>query len=243
MNAKKTLISSMVLFTILNVSVSEPITHAKTTSENNRVILQNNQRTQINNAINNKYSSVAFVNIGKVTFASSVIIGKNTLLTNKHVLKVLNNDAKQYSFSPGVVENGKTPYGTFKATDYVPISSSEDLVVVHVSPNEQGKSIGDVARIAKISEIEPYIGDKISVVGYPSDKSKGTMWESFGGIQEINGNILKYNASTYGGNSGSPIFNRNNELIGLHYGGVAGSHNQGVIFNDYIKSFINKNIK
>lgn len=54
---------------------------------------------------------------------------------------------------------------------------------------------------------------------------------------------VSYDLSTYGGNSGSPIFNANNQVIGLHYGGVPDSHNSGVLFNSNVQQFIQSNLK
>ena len=59
--------------------------------------------------------------------------------------------------------------------------------------------------------------EPITVTGYPGDKPLATMWESSGKVKSNNDNILTYSASICG-NSGSPVFNDNNELIGLHYG-------------------------
>ncbi|MGS5800707.1 trypsin-like serine protease [Staphylococcus aureus] len=43
------------------------------------------------------------------------------------------------------------------------------------------------------------------------------------------------------GNSGSPVFNENNEVIGIHQGGIEGESNSAVAMTDDVLSFINKN--
>lgn len=81
----------------------------------------------------------------------------------------------------------------------------------------------------------------ITVTGYPGDKSLATMWESKGQILNTNTTEFEYNASTFGGNSGSPVFNENNEVIGIHQGGIEGESNSAVAMTDDVLSFINKN--
>ena len=68
------------------------------------------------------------------------------------------------------------------------------------------------------------------------------MWESKGKILSINGNQMTYDLSTYGGNSGSPVFNENNEVIGIHYGGVEHKHNSAVFINEDVQNFLKQNI-
>ena len=43
------------------------------------------------------------------------------------------------------------------------------------------------------------------------------MWESRGKITQIQGEDMHYDLSTTGGNSGSPVFNSRNEVIGIHW--------------------------
>ena len=76
--------------------------------------------------------------------------------------------------------------------------------------------------------------------GYPGDKPLATMWESSGKVISNNDSILTYSASTFGGNSGSPVFNANNELIGLHYGGIEGESNNAVAITGEVLQFINE---
>lgn len=51
----------------------------------------------------------------------------------------------------------------------------------------------------------------VSIAGYPEDKPLGTLWEGTG---EIDG--ASYTIDTYGGQSGSALRNKDNEIIGIH---------------------------
>ncbi|QJF25305.1 trypsin-like serine peptidase [Mammaliicoccus vitulinus] len=218
--------------------------NAKTDEPSSRVILPNNDREQITNTTSAHYQSIAFADIGGTSIASGVVIGKNTVLTNKHVVDATNGDASVLKFSPAANGDGNYPAGTFTATDYTTAPDGEDLAVVTVGENSEGQSIGDAVQPATIADTSTVNkGDDITVTGYPGDKPIATLWESKGKILSASGSDVTYDLSTYGGNSGSPIFNASNQVIGLHYGGVPDSHNSGVLFNSSVQEFINSNLK
>ncbi|QQC96058.1 trypsin-like serine peptidase [Mammaliicoccus sciuri] len=218
--------------------------NAKTDGPSSRVILPKNDRTQITNTTSAHYQSIAFADIGGTSIASGVVVGKNTVLTNKHVVDATNGDASVLKFSPAANGDGNFPAGTFTATDYKVAPGGEDLAVVTVGKNSKGQSIGDVVQAATIADTSSVKkGDNITVTGYPGDKPIATLWESKGNVLSASGSDVSYDLSTYGGNSGSPIFNANNQVIGLHYGGVPDSHNSGVLFNSNVQQFIQSNLK
>ncbi|MDU6733666.1 MAG: serine protease, partial [Staphylococcus epidermidis] len=43
-------------------------------------------------------------------------------------------------------------------------------------------------------------------------------------------------------NSGSPVFNGKNQVIGIHYGGVDNKYNSSVYINDFVQQFLRNNI-
>ena len=59
------------------------------------------------------------------------------------------------------------------------------------------------------------------------------MWESVGVVYVYE--ELRYDLSTVGGNSGSPVFNGKNQVIGIHYGGVDNKYNSSVYINDFVQ--------
>ena len=69
------------------------------------------------------------------------------------------------------------------------------------------------------------------------------MWESRGKITQIQGEDMHYDLSTTGGNSGSPVFNSRNEVIGIHWGGAANSYNGAVFINKDVQNFLKQNIE
>lgn len=243
MKSLKRYILSVVTVLLLSFIALPFEANARTDGPSSRVILPKNDRVQITNTTSGHYQSIAFVDIGGTSIASGVVVGKNTVLTNKHVVDATNGDASVLKFSPAANGDGQYPAGTFTATDYKVAPGGEDLAVVTVGKNSNGQSIGDAvlpATIADTSSISE--GDDITVTGYPGDKPIATLWESKGNVLSASGSDLTYDLSTYGGNSGSPIFNGNRQVIGLHYGGVPNSHNSGVLFNSNIQQFIQSNL-
>ncbi|WP_323704667.1 serine protease [Mammaliicoccus sp. Dog046] len=237
-------IFTLVAIVLLSVVALPHQAEAKTDVPSSKVILPNNDRTQITNTTSGHYQSIAFADVGGTSIASGVVIGKNTVLTNKHVVNATNGDASVLKFSPGANGYGNYPAGTFTATDFTTAPGGEDLAVVHVGKNSDGQSIGDAVQPSVIGDTSSVQkGDAITVTGYPGDKPLATLWESKGKILSASGSSVTYDLSTYGGNSGSPIFNANNEVIGLHYGGVPDSHNSGVLFNASVQDYINSQLK
>ncbi len=53
---------------------------------------------------------------------------------------------------------------------------------------------------------------------------------------------MQYDLSTTGGNSGSPVFNEN-EVIGIHWGGVPNEFNGAVFINENVRNFLKQNIE
>ncbi len=201
-----------------------------------RVMLPVENRHQIENTQSGHYQSIGYIEKGE-TIATGVVVGKNTVLTNKHVV---NNGNGKLSFAPAAENENSFPYGTFTEKEVVAYPGDADLVLVHFNKNGEGQSVGDVVTPATIGETSTVSSNEpITVTGYPGDKPLATMWESSGKVISNNDSILTYSASTFGGNSGSPVFNANNELIGLHYGGIEGESNNAVAITGEVLEFIN----
>ncbi|MGO3048817.1 serine protease [Staphylococcus casei] len=203
-----------------------------------KVILPNEDRHQIENTQSGHYQSVGFINLGQ-NIATGVVIDKNTVLTNKHVANLSDGNM---TFAPAAQDENHFPYGTFAEKDVQPYPGSADLVLVHFKENNKGQSVGDVVQPATLQDASTVSkDDPVTITGYPGDKPLATMWESSGEIIGNQGTELTYDASTYGGNSGSPVFNENNQVIGLHHGGIEGESNNAVAITGDVLDFINNN--
>ncbi|MDR3091703.1 MAG: trypsin-like peptidase domain-containing protein [Clostridiales bacterium] len=58
----------------------------------------------------------------------------------------------------------------------------------------------------------------VTVAGYPGDKAKYTMWKSEGTILQVGagGEVLEHTCDTKNGQSGAPIYDKNNQVVGIH---------------------------
>lgn len=63
------------------------------------------------------------------------------------------------------------------------------------------------------------MNSSITLAGYPGDLSG--MWRSTGRIREVWRHRFLHDADTVGGSSGSPIYNSQNQVIGIHRGNVS----------------------
>ncbi|MCY1585159.1 trypsin-like peptidase domain-containing protein [Staphylococcus pettenkoferi] len=205
----------------------------------NEIILPNNNRHRIPGTTHGHYQSLCFVDMGDGGIASGVVVGENTMLTNKHVVK---NDS--LTAMPAANGQNNFPKGQFKSNNIVRYPGDQDLAVVHFDKNDKGQSIGDVVRPANMADAQQSkVGERMTITGYPGDKPLSTMWESIGKITKNDGSHLEYDASTVGGNSGSGVFNKKRQLIGIHYGGAGKDANGSVPLTGDMLNFVKNNMK
>lgn len=222
---------------------SSALVSAEEVNLNTRTILPNNDRVQIKDATQQPYQTVCFIYVNNATQGSGVVIGKNAILTNRHVAAAAKNgDANNIKVNLARTSNTEFK-GTFYGEEIKYSPDGQDLAIVYLKPNTDGQSIGDLVTPAKyVNAPVTTVGIPIRVIGYPGDKPWATMWESKGVSTTETTNRIYYNASTFGGNSGSPVFNDQNEVIGIHFGSVSGE-NMAVRFKPSIYEFIRENIE
>ncbi|WP_117206643.1 trypsin-like serine peptidase [Staphylococcus aureus] len=194
---------------------------------------------EITDATKAPYNSV-------VAFAggTGVVVGKNTIVTNKHIAK--SNDIFKNRVSAHHLSKGKGG-GNCDVKDIVEYPGKEDLAIVHVhETSTEGLNFNKNVSYTKFAE-GAKAKDRISVIGYPKGaQTKYKMFESTGTIKRIKDNILNFDAYIEPGNSGSPVLNSNNEVIGVVYGGIGkigSEYNGAVYFTPQIKDFIQKHIE
>ncbi|MEI5994493.1 Ig-like domain-containing protein [Candidatus Enterococcus mansonii] len=214
----------------------------------NRSIIGTDDRIQVTDTTLSPYQSTVFI-AANGGLGSGSVIGKDTVLTAAHVVnKIKDNPTADTNYViPG--RNGATlPFGKFKIKEinihqkYLSHTDSNHDIAVITLEQSNGKSIGDLVKQNRLSLTnEVTLGNAVSTMGYPGDKPWGTMWESKGQIIGQNENIIKYDFDTKGGQSGSPVFNEQNEIIAVHTSGST-VHNNGVKLNSEHLEFISKHI-
>ncbi|HHO5366125.1 TPA: serine protease [Staphylococcus aureus] len=193
-----------------------------------------------------KNTNVAPYN-GVVSIGSGTgfIVGKNTIVTNKHVVAGMEIGAHIIAHPNGEYNNG----GFYKVKKIVRYSGQEDIAVVQVeekSTQPKGRKFKDFTSKFNIAS-EAKENEPISVIGYPNPNgNKLQMYESTGKVLSVNGNIVSSDAIIQPGSSGSPILNSKHEAIGVIYAGnkPSGESTRGfaVYFSPEIKKFITDNL-
>lgn len=186
---------------------------------------------------------------GVVAFnsATGFVVGKNTILTNKHV-------SKNYKVGDRITahpNSDKSNGGIYSIKKIINYPGKEDVSVIKVEEHAiergpKGFNFNDNVTPFKYAT-GAKAGDRIKVIGYPHPyKNKYVLHESTGPVMSVEGSDIVYSAHTESGNSGSPVLNSNNELVGIHFASdVKNDDNRnayGVYFTPEIKRFIAENI-
>lgn len=177
---------------------------------------------------------------GSQVYASGAMISKDTVLTCGHSIfdssKGWATDVKVHAGYDGVnnkyYAEASEVLGLSSWSKISGFNSSYDLAAIKLDRN-LGEQTGWFPLQQTVSLQEP-----VTLTGFPGEKNK-TMWAGRGSISKIYINGIAYSADSTGGNSGSPVYNMNNELVAIHAGGVNSSSNGGSKITNQAKEMIN----
>lgn len=174
--------------------------------------------------------------VGRISLAdggagTGFLVGRRLLLTNNHVLPDVATAAGafvEFDFELGADGRPETPSafdldpGTLFLTD-----AGIDASLVAVAP-ARGVVAGDRYGWNRLlrQQGKIVIGEAANVIGHPSGRRKEIAVRNNRLLDQLP-DFLHYEADTEPGNSGSPVFNDQWEVVALHHSGVPRTNDAG----------------
>lgn len=197
---------------------------------------------RVNDTKAHPYSSVVFLEMvygGDTYNGTGVLIAPDLVLTVAH--NVYDRDTKKWAdrvyAAPGK-SGSSNPYGVYSSLHYYVLrgfktaaSKKEvnfDIAVIRLSRPVVGVKPLSVSTSATI-------GERIQLPGYPGQtpSKRYNMYTSFGELDDMSDQLLGYTVDAEQGNSGSPILNSRNEVIGVHSIGLHPADSNDELYGIY----------
>lgn len=204
-------------------------------------------RVQITDQQDAQYQSSVLVNSTEKQseFGTGYVVGKNTVVTNKHVVQDVYDHPEKAVVRVGHKDkDGKADFVDFKIEKItLPKDETIDVAVLTLEPAEDGKTVSDYRKIAEFGDVSKVKeGSKLTVVGFSGDKEYATMWASTGDVDMKQDNLISFKAVTAPGNSGSPMFDSDGKVVAMNNAGGDES-SFGFLLSSDILSFIQSNVE
>lgn len=188
------------------------------------------RREQVTNTESEPFSSIcqimATAPTGEQFYGSGWIVGRRTVITAGHVVYVRGSGwMREITVYPGVNGKGFVPVqfpgSAWNTTDQFCTSTIADAVAAE--PYDFGviQIDGDFTGMAAPLPFNAYsaaelTGETASVIGYPTNEPWGTQWGDTDKIIAVESGQLRYNITTTAGDSGSPVYARFGQVVGIH---------------------------
>jgi V8-like Glu-specific endopeptidase len=170
-------------------------------------------------------------------FGTGFLVGERLLLTNHHVLPdvvTATGSFAEFDFEADAdgVPEPVDPYDL--APDELFVTDPElDYTLVAVAVGSDGRRPGTVHGWLKLiaQQGKIVIGEPVNVVGHPDGRPKEIAVRDNALLNQLP-QFLHYRTDTEPGNSGSPVFNDQWEVVALHHAGVPDPDGEGWIANE-----------
>lgn len=212
----------------------------------------------ISNTTVSPYKSIVYIEDFNdlSSLGTGFIVDTEYVVTAAHVVwdhdkqKVINPKEHEIYVVPGKNKD-INPYGDFKVTEikvpqgYRPSDENAaiDYALLKIE-QRNGERIGDISPPLKFKEVDTLVGQSIYTIGYPANRPSGTMVARHnGGVNNEWGALFEFSGlDITSGFSGSPIFNKQEEVIGIVTAEADDPNgkklNFGVKFNHEVYNFI-----
>ncbi|MDI2132079.1 trypsin-like serine peptidase [Yinghuangia seranimata] len=168
--------------------------------------------------------------------ATGFLVSPRLLLTNHHVFPdAAAPDDAFVEFGADVGMDGMpapTVRFTFAPAVFFAADENLDYALVAVAPGLDGRRAGDTFGWNRLdgSEGKLVIGDSVNIVGHPSGRLKEICIRGNELLVRLD-EFIHYTTDTEPGNSGSPVFNDQWEVVALHHRGVPKTDDKGQTLN------------
>ncbi|NUS56807.1 MAG: trypsin-like peptidase domain-containing protein, partial [Streptomycetaceae bacterium] len=168
--------------------------------------------------------------------ATGFLVAPRLLLTNHHVFPDAATAGEAFvEFGADTGLDGMPLAGTrfsFAADVFFAADENLDYALVAVATGPDGRAAGDVFGWNRLdaSEGKLVVGDPVNIIGHPSGRLKEIAIRDNRLLLRLD-EFLQYQTDTEPGNSGSPVFNDQWEVVALHHRGVPNSDEQGRTLN------------
>jgi V8-like Glu-specific endopeptidase len=168
----------------------------------------------------------------RVPFGTGFLVGARLLLTNNHVLPdraaaagsvVELNCETDVDNQPATVAAYRLDPATLFLTD-----QDLDYTLVAVAPGADGRPPGAEFGWNRLvwQQGKIVIGEAVNVIGHPMGRLKEVAVRNNSLLNELD-RFLHYTTDTEPGNSGSPVYNDQWEVVALHHSGVPRTDSKG----------------
>lgn len=163
---------------------------------------------------------------------TGLLVSPRVLMTNNHVLpdrRAASRSVAEFNYQLGadLVEG---PVATFALEPEVLFVTDEhlDYTLVAVAPSADGKIAADEFgwNVLKAQQGKIITGESLNIVGHPMGRLKEITIRN-GSLQFQDDEFLQYTTDTEPGNSGSPVYNDQWEVVALHHAGVPATDDDG----------------
>lgn len=169
----------------------------------------------------------------EIPLGTGFLVSPRLLMTNNHVIPDLATVGSVFvEFGAETsIDNGQGRPARFRLDPGVLVTDRHlDYSVVAVTPDADGRSPGDRFGWNRliVQQGKAVVGDSMNIIGHPSGRLKEIAIRDNTLDLQLD-DFLHYATDTEPGNSGSPVFNDQWEVVALHHSGVPRTDNQGRI--------------
>lgn len=223
--------------TIIDMSKYEcNVTSVESNMPSTRAIIDgSDERSRVPDTTIAPYKGIGFLRCNKPSSSSASrgtcsAFAANAVITAAHVVwdSNYNKYAENIEISFAMDGSNKKPYGT--------VTTQPSQIIIPENYKNTQSTDYDYAILVYDTTISSYmfgftstadVGVYVIVTGYPKDTSTapgGTsnsyyQWTSYGSIESLTTYTISYKIDTTGGQSGAPVYNIYNQIVGIHHGG------------------------